>query len=96
MIAPDHQVVELRFRFRRGLRGGHSQLLDIGDQFRGNFRAQLFPFRNLIRRLGRGVQFRLAGQCGIGGQIGGGGGEVVHPDLIGPREVPGHKNQRGW
>ena len=90
-IAPDHNVVDLRFRFRPFPFGWHSHIVDLSDQFRRNFNAQLPSRRDLPGSLGCGVHGILAGQRGVGRDIGGGGGEVVHQDVAGARERVGAK-----
>jgi len=88
-IALEHNVVDPRRRARPTLRRGHSHALDLLDQLRRDLSAQLPAHRDLLGGLRCGGS--LAGQRGVRRNIGGRGGEVVHPDGVGPRELPGHE-----
>src|SRR5215472_1613222 len=86
-IAPEHKVVDLRFCSARTSRCRQPHAADLLDQLGRHLFAHLAAGCDLLGGLGRGVLDRLAGKCGVSRNLGGRGGEVVHPDVIGTRDL---------
>ena len=84
-IATDYEVVDLRLQAARSMLRRHPHAPELFDQLRRYNRSCPTAGLDLLGGLGSGICGILAGECGVGRDLIGRGGQVVYPDVGGVR-----------